>query len=77
MAMSFDVVGKQGGEPGRRRAYKGGFLLHYLDALVYPNISSVCLPFAGVVVCTLNLVLYGRAFGVGRKRSQQLEEAPR
>ena len=50
--------------------YRGGFLLHYLDALVYPNISSAVLTVAGVVVCTLNLVLYARAFWVGRKRSQ-------
>ena len=49
--------------------YQGGFLLHYLDALVYPNISSVVLTVAGVVVCTLNLVFYARAFWVGPKRS--------
>ena len=50
--------------------YRGGFLLHYLDALVYPNISSAVLMVAGVVVCTLNLVFYARAFWVGRKRTQ-------
>ncbi|MGD1082361.1 MAG: DUF2784 domain-containing protein [Candidatus Sulfotelmatobacter sp.] len=49
--------------------YQGGFLLHYLDALVYPNISSVVLTVAGVVVCTLNLVFYACAFWVGPKRS--------
>jgi Protein of Unknown function (DUF2784) len=37
------------GEPGWRRALPGGFVLHYLDALVYPNISSAVLPVAGVV----------------------------
>ena len=50
--------------------YQGGFLLHYLDALIYPNVSSAVLTVAGVVVCTTNLVLYARAFWVGGKRSQ-------
>jgi Protein of Unknown function (DUF2784) len=49
---------KQGGvEP-----YHGGFLLHYLDALVYPNVPPLLLAIAGVVVCVLNLFLYARAF---------------
>ncbi len=50
--------------------YQGGFLLHYLDALVYPNIPSALLTIAGVVVCTLNLALYARAFLGGHNRSQ-------
>jgi len=41
--------------------YTGGFLLHYLDALVYPNISSTLLTVAGVVVCALNLAFYAGA----------------
>jgi hypothetical protein len=56
--------------------YQGGFLLHYLDALVYPNISPVLLTVAGVVVCTLNLALYARVFLGERNRSQQLEDVP-
>jgi hypothetical protein len=40
--------------------YQGGFLLHYLDKLVYPNLSPAVLTAAGVAVCVLNLVLYGR-----------------
>ena len=39
--------------------YQGGFLLHYLDSLVYPDISSTVLASAGVVVCSLNLMVYG------------------
>jgi len=39
--------------------YQGGFLLHYLDATVYPNISSTILTMIGVAVCVLNLSLYG------------------
>jgi hypothetical protein len=50
--------------------YQGGFLLHYLDALVYPNIPPVLLTAAGIVVCTLNLALYARTFLGGRNRSQ-------
>src|SRR6266853_3058686 len=41
-------------------AYQSGFLLHYLDKLVYPNISATALTVAGVIVCTFNLALYGR-----------------
>jgi Protein of Unknown function (DUF2784) len=32
--------------------YQGGFLLHYLDALVYPNISPLVLTIAGLAVCS-------------------------
>ena len=41
-------------------AYQSGFLLHYLDKLVYPNISATALTVAGVIVCAFNLALYGR-----------------
>jgi hypothetical protein len=40
--------------------YQGGFLLHYLDKLVYPDISATALTVAGVIVCAFNLGLYGR-----------------
>jgi Protein of Unknown function (DUF2784) len=40
--------------------YEGGFLLHYLDKLVYPNIPAGVLTAAGVVVCALNLAFYAR-----------------
>lgn len=39
--------------------YQGGFLLHYLDKLVYPEISAVLLAAVAVVVCGANLVFYG------------------
>lgn len=39
--------------------YQGGFLLHYLDRIVYPDISAMVLTVAGVIVCILNLALYG------------------
>jgi hypothetical protein len=37
---------------------RGGFLLHYLDKLVYPNISPTMLTVAAVIVCALNLAFY-------------------
>jgi hypothetical protein len=40
--------------------YQGGFLLHYLDKLVYRDIPSTLLTVAGLIVCTLNLGLYAR-----------------
>ncbi len=42
--------------------YQGGFLLHRLDALVYPNISSLALTSGAVAVCVLNLAAYARRF---------------
>ncbi len=40
--------------------YNGGFLLHYLDRLVYPDVSPTVLTVAGVFVCVLNLAFYAR-----------------
>ena len=48
--------------------YQGGFLLHYLDKLVYPDISATVLTIAGVVVCVLNLALYGRQMWMAQHR---------
>ena len=44
---------KAGVEP-----YQGGFLLHYLDKLVYPDISATVLTVTGVIVCAFNLMLH-------------------
>ncbi|MBZ5689511.1 MAG: DUF2784 domain-containing protein [Acidobacteriia bacterium] len=48
--------------------YQGGFLLHYLDKLVYPDISATVLTAGGVLVCVLNLALYGRQMWIARSR---------
>ena len=48
--------------------YEGGFLLHYLDKLVYPDISATVLTVAGVVICALNLAFYGRQILIARRR---------
>ena len=57
------LEGKAGVEP-----YHGGFLLHYLDKLVYPDISGTVLTVAGVIICTLNLAFYGRQIWIARHR---------
>jgi|ERR1700733_271359 len=48
--------------------YQGGFLLHCLDKLVYPDLSATVLTVAGVVVCVLNLALYGWRMWIARHR---------
>jgi Protein of Unknown function (DUF2784) len=48
---------KAGVEP-----YRAGFLLHYLDRLVYPQLSATLLTVVGVSVCALNLAFYARIF---------------
>jgi hypothetical protein len=40
--------------------YKGPFLVHYLDAIVYPNIPETLLVTIAVVVCATNLSLHVR-----------------
>ena len=47
---------------------QGGFLLHYLDKLVYPDISSSMLTTAAVIICALNLAYYGRQVWTARLR---------
>jgi hypothetical protein len=48
--------------------YQGGFLLHYLDKLVYPDISATVLTVVGLIICTLNLGFYGRQVWIARLR---------
>lgn len=39
-------------------AYSGSFLLHYVDALVYPNLPYWLITTFGVAVCSINLAIY-------------------
>lgn len=39
--------------------YQGPFMLHYLDAIVYPNLPSALVVASGVLVCIINLLIYG------------------
>jgi hypothetical protein len=51
-------------------AYQGSFLLHTLDAVVYPNISPWVVTAIGVGVCAFNLGIYLsriRTFLLGRR----------
>lgn len=54
-----------------RTPYRGSFLIHYLDRIVYPDVSVRMLTICGVVVCAVNLLVYlyrgDRAF---RRRRQ-------
>ncbi|MGA7341727.1 MAG: DUF2784 domain-containing protein [Terracidiphilus sp.] len=40
-------------------AYRGSFLLHILDATVYPNLPDWAITVGGVTVCAFNLAIYG------------------
>jgi hypothetical protein len=40
-------------------AYHGSFVLHFLDAIVYPNVPDWMITSAGVAVCGVNLGVYG------------------
>ncbi|HKF22278.1 MAG TPA: DUF2784 domain-containing protein [Candidatus Angelobacter sp.] len=48
--------------------YQGGFLLHYVDALVYPDVSSTVIVAAGVAVCVFNLAVYARRYWKAKRR---------
>lgn len=50
-------------------SYQGGFLLHYLDRFVYPNVPPILLTDAAVVVAIVNLGIYAWRFL--RKRNKQ------
>lgn len=40
-------------------SYTGSFLVHYLDAIIYPNIPVNLIIGVGVGVCCINLLIYG------------------
>ena len=39
--------------------YQGPFVLHYLDAIVYPDLPSPLVAASGALVCFINLLIYG------------------
>lgn len=49
---------------GNVSPYRGPFLLHYLDAVLYPDIPPRLLVSSAVVVCILNLGIYARRLRV-------------
>ncbi len=50
--------------------YQGGCILHYLDAIVYPNIPGWVVTILGVSVCAANLGVYVRRFALRRRTSR-------
>jgi hypothetical protein len=55
--------------------YQGSFLVHTLDAIVYPNLPGWAVTTAGVAVCVLNLAIYARRLFLGR-RQRRLNAEP-
>jgi hypothetical protein len=39
--------------------YSGSFLVHYLDRIVYPTLSWELITTCGIIVCVVNLGVYG------------------
>ncbi|HEX4036582.1 MAG TPA: DUF2784 domain-containing protein [Acidobacteriaceae bacterium] len=59
-------------------AYTGSFLVHYLDAFVYPNLPVSLIIAFGVAVCCFNLLVYAlRLFRALRARNASARPAPR
>ncbi len=54
--------------------YQGGFILHYLDLLVYPDVPPSLLTVCGVAICLFNLGLYAVRFWRGRRTPAQKED---
>lgn len=44
------------------QAYRGSFLMHYLDRIVYPNLPWWLVASVGASVCVLNLGIYAWRF---------------
>jgi hypothetical protein len=52
--------------------YRGSFLLHFVNSVVYPNVSATLLTVCGVVVCAANLGIYAwRVFKKQRRSCSQ------
>jgi Protein of Unknown function (DUF2784) len=43
-------------------AYEGSFLIHYLEAVIYPDVSQELLTWVGSGVCFVILGIHGRRF---------------
>jgi hypothetical protein len=39
--------------------YQQGFLVHYLDKLIYPDLPELVVALSGAAVCTMILAIYG------------------
>ena len=61
-----EITIRHGRVRGNVPAYHGPFLLHYLDAVVYPDIPANLLIAGAVAVCIMNLWIYARRLRVRR-----------
>jgi hypothetical protein len=52
--------------------YRGSFLVHYLDRIVYPEIPDWLLTSLGIAVCALNLTIYAWRYRRGFRRPPHL-----
>lgn len=52
--------------------YHGSFLMHYLDAIIYPNLPWWLVATVGVLICALNLGIYGWRFIVWLKTKRAM-----
>ena len=55
--------------------FSGSFLVHYLDRIVYPNLSIELITICGVAVCLLNLGVYGYRLWQWSKRSRTIRDS--
>lgn len=58
--------------------YSGSFIVHYLDAIVYPNLPVALIIWFGVAVCAANLLVYAWRLErtLQRRRRKALVEGP-
>ncbi len=49
--------------------YQGGFLVHYLDRIVYPDLPEAVVGWTGAAVCVAILGVYGRRLVKWRLRT--------
>ena len=49
--------------------YNEGFLVHYLQAMIYPDLSPLVLAWAGTAVCGFNLAVYAWGFWLAKWRN--------
>src|SRR6516225_3382658 len=47
-------------------SYQQPFLVHYLEAMVYPNVSEIALVWCAAAIFAINLGIYGRRFQKSR-----------
>lgn len=55
-------------------AYSGGFMVHYLDRIVYPDVSVGLLTVCGVAVCACNLGVYAYRGQAALRRRRKMGE---